>query len=159
MREQRFENQVEHVLRKAGWVPGRQISTNKSIQVLTAIGAFKAPQTAIDVLNEFDGIHVHQHAPGVECARESFEINPLVAQGYEPEFSRVAAIVGEELFPLGQIGGGQVFLAIGQSGKVYYLMESIGLLGHSFDEALTRLIEGRRPLTVWNIDITKSSPD
>jgi len=154
MNPTRFSRQVEDVLLRAGWSPTRRADISKWVRLLTQIGHFRIFPSAEIVLSEFGGINVYQHDAGIECARESFEINPLVAQGCESEFRRAEAVVTDKLFPLGEVVGGQAFLAIGESGSVYYFMETIGLVGHSFDEAVTRLIEGRLPLRVWDVDIT-----
>ena len=100
---------------------------------------------------------IEQMGPGIECARETFQFDPVVAAGYENEFRWVEeAIDDRDLFPLGEIPSAPAFIAIARSGAVYYLMERVGLLGRSIDEALIRMIEGRRSLRVWDIDLTTS---
>jgi SUKH-3 immunity protein len=156
MNEDRFSHDVVTTLCRAGWSPSRRVDLDVWREPLTIRGNFVLSEAAEAALSDFGSLKVEQHGPGIECARESFDLNPLVATGYEAEFVRVAHAVGEKsLFPLGQVVGGQAFLGIAPSGSIYYFMESIGLLGHSIDEALTRMIDGRKPLRVWDIDVTE----
>jgi hypothetical protein len=155
MSSDRFPPHVAATLRSAGWSPTRRVDPEQWVERLTSKGTFAWSVAAEAALRDFGGLKVEQHGPGAECAREPFELDPLAGEGYEAEFGRVEHIVGESgLLPLGEAGGGQALLAIAASGAVYYLMESVGLLGHSIEEALARLIEGRKPLRVWDVDVT-----
>ncbi len=84
-----------------------------------------------------------QSGPGAEAARESFELNPLLAIGEEDRFAEHALRIGEPLYPLGEAANGHVFLAIAADGRVYALMEELWFLGESMEAAIERLILGR----------------
>ncbi len=101
-------------------------------------------------LKHYGGIHVKQSGPGEEAARESFELNPLLAIGEEDRFAEHALRIGEPLYPLGEAGNGHVFLAIAADGRVFALMEDLWFLGENMEAAIERLILGRLPLIVFS---------
>jgi hypothetical protein len=80
----------------------------------------------------------------VTSAKEYFEIDPLLALGEGDRFSHFSDHVGTNLYPLGEGAGGHYFLAIGEDGRVFLLMEDIKIIGNDFDEALESLILGYR---------------
>jgi hypothetical protein len=53
-------------------------------------------------------------------------------------------MVETRLYPLGEAASGWYYLAIGENGRVYYVMEDIILAGYTEDEALENLLIGRR---------------
>ena len=59
-------------------------------------------------------------------------------------FKEFGRMVDTRLYPLGEAENGYYYLAIGENGRVYYLMEDIVLVGNTEDEALENLLIGRR---------------
>jgi hypothetical protein len=140
--------EVRRILDAAGWNEERNSSTETeswSSQLSPGFRLFPAAEMA---LTRYGGIHVKQSGPGAEAARESFELNPLLAIGEEDRFAEHALRIGEPLYPLGEAGNGHVFLAIAADGRVFALMEDLWFLGESMEAAIETLVLGRLPQTV-----------
>jgi len=146
----RFSKQSERVLRRAGWYPGRQVpelvSKWKNHPAIADIEMF---ETAERFLLEFGGIEVTQSGPGVNLARSPFKIDPTVAYHQSDLFTEFGRMVDTRLYPLGEAADRWYYLAIGENGRVYYVMEDIVLAGYTEDEALENLLIGRR-VTPWS---------
>lgn len=140
----RFSRQSERVLRKAGWYPGRQVtelvSMWKSHPFIADLEMF---ETAERFLLEFGGITVTQSGPGVTLARSPFKIDPTLAYYQSDLFKKFGRMVDTRLYPLGEAADRWYYLAIGENGRVYYVMEDIMLAGYTADEALENLLIGR----------------
>jgi hypothetical protein len=105
------------------------------------------PAAAV-ALRRFGGIDVVQSGWGVSVARETFTLDPTLALGEEDRFRDYEVLIGQHLYPLGECGNGNYFLAISEDGSVFALMEGIDLVGRSVDEAIENLIAGRRGATL-----------
>ena len=140
---ERFSKPVELALRDAGWFPGRNLRHQMWdwTRALSSDGFESFPE-AERVLSEFGGLNVHQDAAGVNCAREPFRLEPTLAAGESDRFGEFAEFLKTTLYPLGEASGGHYFLAIGESGQVFLLMEDLRLLGQNIEEALEKLILG-----------------
>lgn len=140
---ERFSNTVELVLQDAGWFAGRNAceQVREWNRELLSDG-FEIFPEADRVLSEFGGLDVRQDAPGVDCAREPFRVVPTLAAGEADRFGEFAERLKTKLYPLGEASGGSYFLAIGENGQVFLLMEDIRLLGQNIEEALENLILG-----------------
>lgn len=141
--------EVRKVLQAAGWAEQQNLATEVgtwSSQLSPGFQLFPAAETA---LKRYGGIHVRQNGAGVETARESFELNPLLVIGEEDRFEQHASRLGQSLYPLGEAGNGHVFLAIDPSGRVFALMEDLWLLGETMEAALETLVLGRLPKVVF----------
>jgi SUKH-3 immunity protein len=141
----RFSRQSERVLRKAGWYPGRQVpelvSMWKNHPFIADLEMF---ETAERFLLEFGGITVTQSGPGVNLARSPFKIDPTLVYHQSDLFKEFGRTVDTRLYPLGEAADGWYYLAIGENGRVYYVMEDIMLAGYTEDEALENLLIGRK---------------
>ena len=107
-------------------------------------GGFVRFPAATAALAEFGGLRVEQGGAGVTSARETFELDPTLAVGEADRFARFESIVGRRLYPLGEAGGGQYFLAISEDGQVFGVGDSIFDIGRTISEAIENLIVGRR---------------
>lgn len=146
----RFSKQSERVLRRAGWYPGRQVPELVSLwKKHPAIADIEMFETAERFLLEFGGITITQSGPGVTLARSPFKINPALAYHESALFKKFGAMVDTRLYPLGEAGNGYYYLAIGENGRVYYVMQGIELAGYTEDEALENLLIGRT-VTPWS---------
>jgi len=141
----RFSRQSERLLRQAGWHPGRQVpelvSTWKSHPSIADLEMF---ETAERFLLEFGGITVTQSGPGVTLARSPFKIDPTLAPYQSDLFKDRGSMVDTRLYPVGEAEDAMYYLAIGENGRVYYVMEDIVLAGYTEDEALENILIGRR---------------
>jgi hypothetical protein len=143
----RFTPTVDEVLRKAGWSPGRRVPDDQVDAWCRMLGdGFTLSDAARAALAEFGGLEVAQSGPGVERAREPFELDPILAVGEEDRFQLYTEAYGLDLFPLGEAAGSHYFLAIDPTGRTYLVMDDIQLLAESFDEALESLVLGKGSL-------------
>lgn len=139
--------ETERLLRKAGWHEGRDVGDllDRWSAELGGSGGFFMFDHARTVLREFGGLHVQQSGPGQECARGGFDLDPTLAAGESDRFERFVGSARSPLFPLGEAVDGNAFLAIAEDGRVFLLMDELVMIGRSIEEAMTSLVEGRRP--------------
>ena len=140
----RFSVQVENILKQAGWYPGRQIGDLVASWKTTLVvsDGFEMFPSAERVLLEFGGLSVKQEGPGETCAVEPFTLDPTIAAYEGDRFRDFATLLNTRLYPLGEASGGHLFLAVGENGHIYLLMNDVNLLGKNIDEALERLLRG-----------------
>jgi len=142
----RFPEGVQRTLVSAGWFPGRQIDEQVDHwqTQLVSEGGFELFPAARSALTEFGALHFSGSGAGVDCAIEPVSLDPSLAIGEEDRFKGFEKQLAVKLFPLGEAVGGHVFLAIGDDGRVFTIMESAWLVGENIDDALIRLLEGRK---------------
>ncbi len=133
-------DEVERVLRAAGWQPGRQVDTTAWRQDLEKSG-FRMHDGAERFLAEFGGLKVDVRGPGVSVARVPFEFDPMLADGEDDRFAEWGDDIGQALFPIGALDQGQFFLGISASGEVYLVADWLASFGVG-TQALERLILG-----------------
>uniref|UniRef100_A0AAU2A5X7 SUKH-3 domain-containing protein n=1 Tax=Streptomyces sp. NBC_00093 TaxID=2975649 RepID=A0AAU2A5X7_9ACTN len=137
----RFTPQVDSVLRRAGWLPDRQVDL---APWKTSMSDFRWHAAAEEFLQEFGGIRVDISGSGITCTRESFEFDPELAVGEEDRFAELSELFGRRFFPLGETGQGEFFLAIDEEGVVYLLASRVLRVGAG-DSALENLVTGVAP--------------
>ncbi|KAL5355519.1 SUKH-3 immunity protein-domain-containing protein [Aspergillus floccosus] len=131
--------ETTRALKNAGWTPGRRVNTVEIQRQLEASG-FAVSQTAIHFLSEFLGLKVDVRGPGISCAREPFEFDPLLAAGEDDRFEEWSATIGEVLTPIGQLDQ-RYFLGIAASGEIYLVADWLASFG-SEREAIESLVRG-----------------
>jgi SUKH-3 immunity protein of toxin-antitoxin system len=139
-----------HLLEGAGWFEGRDVS-RKLADWRTRLRehGFEPSLAAERALREFGGIRVHQRAPGVNLARESFDLDPLLALGQRDRFKRYETTLGLSLYPFGEWADGALFLAIASDGRVFAIGDDeINLVGGTAKEAILNLIRGVRGASI-----------
>lgn len=141
--------EVRRILNAAGWNEQRNSSSETEAWSSELSPGFRLFPAAEMALKQYGGIHVKQSGPGRKTARQSFELNPLLAIGEQDRFAEHALRIGEPLYPLGEAGDGHVFLAIAADGRVFALMEDLWFIGESMDVAIERLILGESPQIVF----------
>ncbi|MDX3107728.1 SUKH-3 domain-containing protein [Nonomuraea angiospora] len=129
--------EVEQVLRRSGWFPGRRIDSGPW---QASMPMFDWHDAAEKFLCEFGGLRVDVRGPGITVAREPFEIDPELARGEEGRFSELSAMFFRRFCPVGELGG-ELFLAIDEEGIMYLLSGWAFRVGR-MDEGLERLITG-----------------
>lgn len=144
-----FSSLTEQALRKAGWYPGRAVDDKVEIwdAALSREGFTMFP-SARKALLQFGQLDVRVSGPGLECAREPFEIDPLKGVGEKGYFDELAAALGAQLYPLGEACGGHCLLAIDENGRVFADLNEMRLIGTSIEEALEALIVGKVPTVI-----------
>jgi SUKH-3 immunity protein len=133
MTDDAWSPEVDAHARAAGWYPGRRVNIDAWVQQL-AKDQGQLPPAAAELLAEFGGLHIPKKGPaGVDFAPVEVEFDPTLA-----------GPIGDDLYPLGEAGGGHAGLAIDESGVVYLLFggqrRRIGISRR----AVANLIEGRR---------------
>src|SRR5262245_49162644 len=103
-------------------------------------GGFQMFETARRALAQYGGLTLSAEGAGHEFAKASFVVDPMLALGEEERFARAAAELRAPLYPLGEIHGGNAFLAIDDQGRVYVLMDTAVLAGTSIHDALKALL-------------------
>jgi hypothetical protein len=161
----RFLPQVEQVLRKAGWFPGRVVAHSQLVKWACIESPFRwlgmdfpAPSKHIQsrlfpaawrALREFGGLTVNQDIPSVPGHRCFFYIDPIEGRsriGNEDWFIDEWCADGA-LFPL----GGTKDFTFEITGRGQVISSEYNLcLGNSIEEALTNLIMGNAP---QNLDV------
>jgi hypothetical protein len=138
---------VYRLLRDAGWFPGRHVPELVACwrSELEADG-FVLHRAAEAVLSEYGGLQIGSSRAGVECARSDVRVDPSLCIGERDRFHEYfAELQGRELFPLGEVAGGNAFLGITPTGEVYELMDAVFARWPSFETALRSLLIGIRP--------------
>ncbi|MGK3204319.1 SUKH-3 domain-containing protein [Amycolatopsis sp. MEPSY49] len=135
-----FSPGVLDVLTAAGWRADRQVDVDGWRADLAEEG-LRMHAAAEAFLASFGGLRIGVRGPGVSCAREPFELDPLLASGEGDRFIDWGTEIGKSLFPVGEFGDGRLFLAIDEAGQIYGLADRLGKYG-PYDEALTKLISG-----------------
>ncbi|MFJ8495936.1 SUKH-3 domain-containing protein [Streptomyces sp. NPDC094038] len=138
-----FSSGAQAVLRDAGWFPGRRVDTSAWMATLGASG-IAAYDAARKFLAEFGGLVVDISGPGIDRAREPFELDPLLCSGEEDRFLEWGEEIWHSLFPIGVFDMGRYFLGIDEEGEIYLVETWIASFGR-MPHAMENLISGVRP--------------
>jgi hypothetical protein len=138
--KEKAADEVDRVLRAAGWQPGRQVDTTAWRLALESSG-YRMHEAAERFLAEYGGIKVTARGPGISVAREPFEFDPLQADGEDDRFAEWGEEIGRTLFPVGVLDQGQFFLGISETGEVYLIADWLACYG-PVPQALERLVLG-----------------
>ncbi|WP_326587250.1 SUKH-3 domain-containing protein [Streptomyces sp. NBC_01294] len=131
---------MEEELHAAGWMPGRNIDASAWITPFEAAG-LPAHEAARTFLSEFGGLRFMFSGPGIECAREPFDLDPSECEGEEDLFLEWGEELGLSLFPIGQTREGVEFMAIDETGLICTLGTYAGSYG-KVPQAFERLLLG-----------------
>jgi hypothetical protein len=140
----RWSSESDRVLRRAGWYPGRCVSTAAWETTLREHGGFQIHETARHFLAEFGGLRSDERGPGKTMARLGFNLDPTAAEWDDEIFDVLSEEAGADLYPIGEADRRNVYLGIAPSGAVYIGMDEAILLADTADTALEKLIEGIR---------------
>ncbi|MGW4871862.1 SUKH-3 domain-containing protein [Streptomyces chartreusis] len=135
--------EVLEVLEASGWTAGRQVDTTGWRSMFEAVGIVMH-DAAERFLQEFGGLTVNIGGPGINRAREPFELDPELAWGEDDRFSEWSDSLGRRLFPLGELDHGRLFLGIDEGGEIY-LVETWAASFGPMPHALENLILGVMP--------------
>lgn len=134
----------------AGWHPGRTISGARGVSL---------DHPAAAILAEFGGLHVGQSGKGEECARADVAFKHLRPDKFVLDVW--VKLLSTELVGIAEVHNGYADLYVDSSGRCFCLSivdDGFYFEGSSFDEAIERLLLGRRsrPMlrpeqrTVWH---------
>ncbi|GLY03498.1 MULTISPECIES: SUKH-3 domain-containing protein [Actinoplanes] len=137
----RFPAEVLEILSAAGWKPGRHVDVEPWRSGLA--DDFSMHDAAARFLAEFGGLFVNIDGPGVQKAREAFELDPMRGVG-DDRLGEWSAELGRSLFPVGEFSYGYPFLlAVDETGELYHVLDSLATYG-PLPRALEKLILGYR---------------
>ncbi|MDW4911143.1 SUKH-3 domain-containing protein [Streptomyces sp. ADMS] len=141
----RWSAEADRVLRLAGWHPSRSVPTGGWEGILhEADEGFVIHEAARRFLSEFGGLEIDQRGPGRTMARSPFRLDPSLAKWDYEIFEVLSDEAEADLYPIGDLGQGNLYLGMSQSGAVYMGMDSVELLADTADGALDKLIQGIR---------------
>jgi hypothetical protein len=133
MTEDAWSPEVDAHARAAGWYPGRRVDFDGWAQELAKDNVRPHPAAA-EFLAEFGGLHIPKKGPaGIDFAPVEVEFDPTLV-----------GPVGDDLYPLGEAGGGHASIGIDESGVVYLLFGGQRRRVGVGRRAVANLIEGRR---------------
>lgn len=137
-----WSNRAETTLRAAGWFPGRKVDITHWHAELAIDEGFDFHNEAKRILREFGGITVEVSGPGVQKARTSFDLDPVLCSGQQRWFAGLSERHGARLFPLGEVQGGHASLGIDEHGGVHILFDRHVFFVGRRGDALGNLIDG-----------------
>ncbi|MFE1925966.1 SUKH-3 domain-containing protein [Streptomyces asoensis] len=135
-----YPNQVEQVLRDAGWVPERRVNPETWLSAFEAEGLRRHAAVSA-FLSEFGGLAVNISGSGVNRAREPFELDPSLCEGEGDRFLEWGEDVKRSIFPIGVLDDGRFFLGIDENSEIYLVETWLASFG-SMPEAMSNLIMG-----------------
>jgi hypothetical protein len=104
-------------------------------------------EAAEGFLSEFGGLAFAHGGPGISRAREPLELDPLLAIGEDEMFREWGELIGEGIFPIGELDNGRYFLGIGESGALYLVSDWLARFGAGLI-GMENLVLGVMPETV-----------
>jgi hypothetical protein len=133
------------VLRMAGWEPGRTVGSDVNTweRELASKGGFVMNGPARQFLIEFGGLAWPRRGAGEHLPSYSFNFDPCSAIYENDRFEEAEQYVGESLFPVGEVLNGHYFLALGESGTFYLVMDDVQPYASEKWDALERLLSMR----------------
>ncbi|MDI3386209.1 SUKH-3 domain-containing protein [Streptomyces sp. B-S-A8] len=138
-----FSPDVADVLSAFGWSPERSVDPTPWTSPFEENG-IPAHQEVTNFLTQFGGLNIKVSGPGINCAREPFELDPLLCLGEEDRFSEWGEELGVQLFPIGELDEGRFFLGMDERGAVYLVADWIARFG-PWPEAIDALVRGVAP--------------
>jgi hypothetical protein len=141
-----FPDEVDLVLREAGWAPGRQINAESWLAALETEGLKRHPAVSA-FLAEFGGLAINISGPGISRSREPFEFDPALCLGEGDRFLEWNEEIKKTIFPVGVHNEGRFFLGIDEFGELYLVETWVASFGR-MPEAMNNLILGVQPSIV-----------
>ncbi|WP_372405119.1 SUKH-3 domain-containing protein [Streptomyces luteireticuli] len=145
----RFSDEVDRVLREAGWVPGRCVDPEPWLSALEAEGLSRHKAVS-DFLAEFGGVAVNISGSGISRAREPFELDPMLCIGEGDRFLEWSEEIGRSIFPVGEHDMGRFFLGVDERSELYLVETWVASFG-PMPEAMENLVLGVQPVNVTDM--------
>jgi len=133
-------------LTDAGWRPRRSVDVDAWRAHFEAAGCVMSP-AAEEFLSRFGGLDVRIGGPGLERAREPFDLEPMLCDGEEDRFVDLSRSMGRDLFPVGVFGALRYFLGIDENAEIYLIETEVRSFGR-MPGAMDAMVQGRMPVLV-----------
>ena len=132
----------DSILTLAGWTADRDVSNLLAgwESELLEKGGFVMHEPARSFLREFGGLAWPTRDVGEHLSRYSFNLDPASAVYESDRFVQASQAVGEALYPVGEAINGHCFLAAGESGRFYLVMDDVEDCGSNPWEAFGQLL-------------------
>jgi len=133
-------------LTAAGWYPGRAVDPSEWAALLLEHYELRIHDAAIRFLTEFGGLDVPKAGPqGVDVAPAAFTTYPRRGVLRRETLAALRPQVTGELYPIGDVSGGNSKLLVDEASTVYLIFASqLRRVGVGAD-AIANLVLGRRP--------------
>ncbi|SRR5713226_7935444 len=132
---------VQETLSQLGWFQGRSDDHVEDWgRRLSENGGFAMHSAARSFLQEFGGLSLGEHTSRTGVKSLVFNIDPTVAIWETDRFEEASREVGDKLYPVGEAVNGQEFIAIGERGDVYLVMDMVHHIATTAWGAFERLI-------------------
>ena len=141
-----FSPETEAALTDAGWRPTRSVDVEAWRAHFEAAGCVMSP-AAEEFLSRFGGLDVQISGPGLERAREPFDLEPMLCDGEEDRFIELSRSMERDLFPIGAFSGLRYFLGIDENAEIYLIEVEVESFGRMPD-AMDAMVRGRKPVRV-----------
>jgi hypothetical protein len=135
------EEHTREVLSEVGWFPGRRDSRVAEWErELGEKGGFTMHDAARDFLQEFGGLSLGKRVSAIGATSLIFDLDPTLAVWENDRFEEAAREVEDHLYPAGEAVNGAEFIAIGEKGDVYLVMDMVHHLAATAWGAFDRLV-------------------
>jgi NAD(P)-dependent dehydrogenase (short-subunit alcohol dehydrogenase family) len=148
-RPYRFSREVDEVMRRAGWYPGRSVDVDQWRPGSSS--EISMHPAAEQFLSEFGGLSVDVNGAGVDVGREPFVFDPTDELGDEGRYAEWGADIGRSLFPVGFFRREVFHLAIDEESVIYLVTSWLATYG-PVPRALERLVLGYKPQLIREED-------
>ncbi|GAA3061153.1 SUKH-3 domain-containing protein [Actinokineospora globicatena] len=135
-----FPDDVESVLRAAGWHTGRKVDTSLWRTQLAASGV-TMHEAADRFLAEFGNLAFGDRGAGITVARTAFNFDPAEGIADLPRLVEWGEDLGVVLCPIGTIETPVYHLAMDADGECYFITSWAGRYG-PWSEAMVKWIRG-----------------
>lgn len=143
LRMSEYSPEVEDALRAAGWTPGRSTDVAGWTELFEADGV-RPHDAAITFLREFGGLSFNLTGPGASRAKSPFDLDPAQCEGEGDRFAEFGEELGRDLFPIGVLDRGALFLGIDENAEIYVVETWVGSFG-PMPGAMEKLVLGVAP--------------
>ncbi|MFJ3407275.1 SUKH-3 domain-containing protein [Promicromonospora sp. NPDC090134] len=146
-----FDEITDATLAKAGWFPGRSVSIDSWVALLSAEG-IEVHRAAAEFLAEFGGLVAEHEGPGISRARESFDFDPEACVGEGDRFIEWSQDLGREIVPVGSLDDGRFFLGLDENSELYSVEAFVASFGR-MPSGMINLVRGVMPEVVDETEV------
>ena len=151
-----ISRELEIVLRRSGWYPGRNVSTSAWSEVLSSYGYEVLPE-AMALLQEFGGLTIEPVRTRSDAFRGHTIIFDPLSDAEPDGVAHWQQILGTPLTPIGQLNG-DIILLFAVNGSIFSSWARfLFRVGDSLEDALenTLVFARRKPVEVASTSVSR----